>query len=497
MKKVIKVISVILCLCLLFSSCSGKNESEENSSGEGTNTNQQNTELENAVINGKVALPYNKTDGLNPFFARSYENLYICSLLFQPLYSVDKNYTANTVIAESINVTDNVATVRLRQGVSCKGASSITAEDVVYSFNMAKTSYAWADSLSEIVTAQATGMYAVTFTLTHKDIYVAGKLNFPVVKSGTADTETAIPSGSGNYYYTEDKLVNVHNSGKVISLISIGTRDSVENAMTIGAIDVFFNDMADCNYTTTTATEQDVQLNNMVYLGLNSKNGALDNYIRNAIAAKLDSDKIALSSYQGHATAMKLPFNPDCGLADEVTVIKTVGNKELANKIIDRCGYTRFSGKAKTNGAYTLSFSLIVNKENKFRVAVAYNIADSLNECGFLISVQCLPFDEYVQRIESGNFDMYLGEVRLDYTMDIGQFFNPQSPLSAGIDVEDEVSTEYLRYRAGEITPAEYYEVFEEQYPFVPVVFRKGYVLTSGDIKLSLKEMPYNLYSGL
>ena len=497
MKKAVKIISLVLCLCLLFSACSGEKGNEENSSDEEINTSLQNSETDNDGFNGNVALPYNKTDGLNPFFARSYENLYICSLMYQPLYSVDSGYSVNTVIAENLNVTDNTAMVRIRQGVSFKDASYITADDVVYSFNMAKESYAWAESLNEIVSAQAVGRYAVEFTLTHKDIYVAGKLNFPVVKAGTADTEDMIPMGSGNYYYVEDKLINTLNNKKILSLVSIGTRDSVENAMTIDAVDVFFNDMSNCNYTTTTATMQDVQLNNMVYLGLNSANGALNNTIRNAIAARLDSDKIALSSYQGHATAMKLPFNPQSGLANEVTAIKTAGDKELANKIIDRCGYTRYSGSAKTNGAYTLALSIIVNKDNKFRVAAAYNIADALNECGFLISVQSLPFDEYVQRIESGNFDMYLGEVKLDYTMDIGQFFNQNSMLSAGIDVDSEVATEYFRFRAGEITPAEYYEVFVEQYPFVPIVFRKGYVLTSDELKLNLKEIPYSLYSGL
>ena len=497
MKKAVKIISMVLCLCLLFSACSGKNGSDENPSGEEININQQNSGTENAGISGKVALPYNKTDGLNPFFARSYENLYICSLMYQPLYSVDSGYKVNAVIAENLNVTDNVAMIRIRQGVSCNGASSITADDVVYSFNMAKQSYAWADSLSGIISAQAVGMYSVEFTLTHKDIYVAGKLSFPVVKSGTADNEKSIPQGSGSYYYSEEKLVNSLNNKKILPLVSVGTRDSVENAMTVGTIDVFFNDMSDCNYTTTMATMQDVQLNNMVYLGLNDANGALNNNIRNAIAARLDSDKIALSSYQGHATAMKLPFNPNSSLTNEVTAIKTVGDKDLANKIIDRCGYTRYSGSAKTNGAYTLALSLIVNKDNKFRVAAAYNIADVLNECGFLVAVQSLPFDEYVQRIESGNFDMYLGEVKLDYTMDIGQFFNPESMLSAGIDVDGTAATEYLRYRAGEITPAEYYEVFAEQYPFIPVVFRKGYVLTSNEIKLNLKEVPYSLYSGL
>lgn len=497
MKKLIKIISLLLCLSMLFSACAGEKESEEIINNSEEVPNIETTEKTNKMGDGKVVLPYNETDGLNPFFAKSYENLYLSKLMFEPLYSTDSTYTVSAVIAETINVIDNVATVRLRHGVSCRGSSEITAEDVVYSFNMAKSSYGWSNSLKGVISAQAVGQYAVDFTLDYKDIYVAGKLDFPIVKVGTADVQTSVPTGSGDYYYLEGKLINVLNKEKTIALSPIGTNESAENAVNIGETDVFFSDLSDCEYSAVAGTSKDVLLNNMVYLGLNSSRGALNNYIRNAIAAKLDSEKIVVSSYQGHATAMKLPVNPESDLAGQITEIKTEGDIALANNIIDRCGYTGYSGKAKTNGAYTLSLSLMVNRDNKFRVAAAYNIADSLNECGFLVVVQPVSYSEYKQRIESGNYDIYLGEIKLDSTMDIGDFFREGNVLSSGINANELVATEYFRYRAGEIAAEEYYEIFIEYYPFVPVLFKKGYVAMSDDVKLTLKQMPYNLYSGI
>ena len=486
MKKTTRIVALILSVCLLFSACSGQKE-------DSSATSQQNS----SSYADKIALPYNEADGLNPYFAQSYENLYICALLFQPLYSTDSTYIAKGVIAESIQVTENIATVKIRQGVACKGFPAITADDVVYSFNKAKDSYAWGESLNGVKAAEAVGQYTVNFTLTHSDVYVYGKLDFPIVKSGTADDEDAIPTGSGSYYYSDSKIISVSDSGKAIRLSPIGTRESAENAITIGVTDVFFDDLSECNYTTTSLLKNDIQLNNMVYLGLNSENGALNRYIRNAIAARLDSDKIALSSYQGHAAPVKLPIDPASNLAGGVTAVNTVGDIELARNIIDRCGYTNDSGDAKTNGAYVLSFTLIVNKENKFRLAAAYNIADALNECGFLITVKPLPFEDYMAQIKAGTFDMYIGEVKLDYSMDVSGFFTEGNVLSAGIDVYEEVAKEYFKYRAGEITATTYYETFAEYYPFIPVVFRKGYVLTSNEIKLNLKGMPYSLYSGI
>ncbi len=498
MKKIIKIISLLLCLSLLFSACTGEKQKEETTvNSEETSNTEPTTVKPNKMGDGKVVLPYNKTDGLNPYFAKSNENLYLSKLLFEPLYSADSTYTVTPIIAETINVVDNVATVRLRHDVFCKGSSEITAEDVVYSFNMAKSSYGWSNTLKGIVSAQPVGQYAVDFTLEYKDIYVAGKLDFPIVKVGTADVQTAVPTGSGDYYYSKGKLVNVLNTNKVITLSPIGTNESAENAVNIGETDVFFKDLSNCDYTSVAGTSQDVLLNNMIYLGLNSARGALNNYIRNAIAAKIDSEKVVLSSYQGHGTAMKLPVNPESDLAGQIIKIKAEGDTLLANNIIDRCGYTRYSGKAKTNGAYTLSLSLIVNKDNKFRVAAAYNIADTLSECGFLIRVQAISFAEYKQRIELGNYDMYIGEIKLDNTMDISEFFRENSALSSGVNIKEPVATSYFKYRAGEITPEEYYEIFVEYYPFVPILFKKGYVATSDDVKLTLKQMPYSLYGGI
>ena len=80
---------------------------------------------------------------------------------------------------------------------------------------------------------------------------------------------------------------------------------------------------------------------------------------------------------------------------------------------------------------------------------------------------------------------------------DISQFFNDNSPLSSGIATSGLVAKEYYRYRAGEITPAEYYDLFTEYYPFIPILFRTGYVSTSGDLDLKLKQMPFSLYNNL
>lgn len=496
MKNGLKFIALLLCVVLLFSACK-KEENPQQTTESTTEEIMQNVVVENSAPkgDGKITLPFNESDGLNPFFVKSYENLYITQMLFDSLFVAESNYNIKNVIAKNISVNGNIATVTLRSDTYCRGSNPINANDVVYSFNLAKASYGWSGNLNGIASATVKSTYSVDFTLDYSDIYVAGKLTFPIVKEGTADIATAVPTGSGEYYFSENKLINIADSSKTISLYAISTRESAENTFKIGTTDVFFSDLSDCNYSGVTGNVQDIVLSNMVYLGLNSDRGALTKHIRSAIVTKIDTEEIVISSYQGHGVAVKMPVSPKSTIKNELTEIASKGNTELANQILDRCGYIRYSGNAKTNGAYLLTFSLIVNNDNKFRVAAAYNIADSLKEIGFLIRVEVLSYNDYQERISSGNYDMYIGEIKLDGTMDISAFFTENGFVSAGINKNEKAATEYFRYRAGEINAKEYYDIFIEEYPFVPLLFRTGYVVNSSDLTLELSEVPFSLYN--
>ncbi|MBR5191083.1 MAG: hypothetical protein IKW34_03530 [Clostridia bacterium] len=492
MKNAVKIIALLLCVTLLFSACGGNKPTPDESTTENPQENVSSDNGETAKGDGVISLPYNESDGVNPYFVKSNENIYICKMLFNSLFTVDEKYNIVPQIATSISVNGTTATVQLRTDAKCRGSQPINAYDVVYSFNLAKASYAWAGYLNGVASATAKSKFTVEFALDFSDVYVGAKLCFPITKEGTADIQTAVPTGSGEYYWLEKQLVNTADNSKKIKLYTIDTNKSSENAFKIGATDVFFSDLSDCEYIGVAGKTEEVTLNNMVYIGLNSNNGALNKYIRSAIAAQLNSEDVAVSSYQGHGKAVKMPVNPNASIYKDVQSVSAQGDTTLAQKIIDRCGYTRFSGKARTNGAYLLSFNLIVNKDNKYRVAAAYNIADNLNKIGFYVNVSLLSFADYNQRIAAGNYDMYLGEVKLDGSMDLSRFFNGN--LSAGIDKTGKAATEYFRYRAGLITAEEYYKIFSEEYPFVPVLFRNGYSVTSADVKTDLSKNPLDLY---
>ena len=65
MKRITKIISLLLCLCILFTSCAKEKEPEETTVPvENVDDVETTTEKANKMGDGKVVLPYNETDGL-------------------------------------------------------------------------------------------------------------------------------------------------------------------------------------------------------------------------------------------------------------------------------------------------------------------------------------------------------------------------------------------------------------------------------------------------
>ena len=499
MDRLFKFISVFLALILLLCACGKQAETEpSNNTGEENIQSEDNTQTGTQTEkSATVRLPFNETDGINPFFAKSYENLYLIRLLYSSLFSVTRSFEPEPLVAASINVNGKNATVTVKSGLECHGAANITPADVVYSFNLAKNSYAYSASLKSIDSAVVSGN-SVVFTSNFADSLVALKLTFPIVKENTADLQSDIPIGFGEYYFYENTLVSTNGAKPTISLTFVNTAETSSNAYKIGNTDILFNDLSDCNYTQLHGNFLPADINNMVYLGFNGNLGGLNKNIRSAIAVLLDSESIAQESYQGHAIACKAPCNPNSLLYKECgdIGISLSGDKKSAEQIIDRSGFTRYSGKALTNGAFVLSFSLIVNADNKYRVAAAYAIADTLNNAGFLIEVKPLSFADYSERIASGNYEMYIGETRLDYSMDLSEFFTEDGTLAGGIDGK-KTAKSYFNMRSGKISYEDFYKTFVENYPFVPIAFRTGAVFSSNNFDGDFSHFPYDLYYGV
>ena len=262
-----------------------------------------------------------------------------------------------------------------------------------------------------------------------------------------------------------------------------------------------FKDMSDSVYRHVSVDSSTVNMNNLVFLGINdSKEVLSSSAVRTAIYYAIDKKDIASSSYQGYATAAPLLFNPAFSELSGITNINFAesANADKAKSILTKTGYNKYAKDGSlTNGSQNLKVSLLVNSENSFRAAAANSIAEGLRSIGFSVTVDAVPLDKYNQKIASGDFDLYLGEIKLTENLDLRPFFSEKGSASKGIDFSLRAVTDYDAFCEGSIGLSEFLDSFLNDMPFVPVCYRSGFAAYKKGLKPDFSYSSDHLYAGI
>ena len=462
-----KLFSIILAVLTLISLCActdnpiiGDNEPSTDENGE-------------AVIGiDTLKLPYSRTDSLNPFLAESSVNIQLMSLLYDGLYTLDKSYNPVPCIAESCIAGATALNITLSPDAVFSDGTAITAQDVVFSFNLAKSSPAYSSRLSNFTAANASSANMLVMTLGSPDPYAAACLDFPVVKNFS---EGDLPLGSGRYtvektqdtYYlvVNTKKTDFNPKIKTVKLVAVNDGVSLAGSLEIGNITVFCDDLSGGEYARINAKTVEMGINNLVFLAFNSKSELMACVpLRRAINLIINRTQLADTAFQGHARIAYTPFNPDWEplLTKDLVISR---NPAGAQTLIDESGYDIASD----------NLSLLVNRDNPFKVEAAEFIAESLTAAGFDVTVRALGLDDYLQAVKDGEFDMYIGEIRLNNNMDLSALM-PGGSVSAGIPADCPSAARYKQLLEGGCELMDYINSFNEDLPFLPLCYRNAAV---------------------
>ena len=151
------------------------------------------------------ALPYLSGETADPITCIDGAQQTLGTLLYEGLFTLDPCFVPQLMLAESCSYDDAACryTVTLRQGVLFSDETELTARDVVYSLNRAKTSARYASRLADAVSISSSGSYTVIIQLSRDNAAFAARLDIPIVKSGTGGR--TYPIGTGPYYYLSDE----------------------------------------------------------------------------------------------------------------------------------------------------------------------------------------------------------------------------------------------------------------------------------------------------
>ena len=457
MKKTISIITAVIMLVLSLTACGGGDTTPGKNKKEPTTAAEQNT----------LKLAYSKNDSLNPMTAETSINFQITKLVFDGLYKLDGAYEPIPVVAKSAVVGSTLVSVTLNEFKFSDG-SDISVNDVISSFYQAKESSAYETRLRNISEAHIGSDNSVVFDLESPDPYALSCLDFPIVRN----SEEGFPLGCGRYSYQRDGeniylVVNSYRTDfdpifRTVNLEPIHESDSFESSLVIGNTAFSYNDLSSGTYSRMNANNVDIGINNFVYLGFN----LADEWfwmpeMRRAVSMCIDRELVATSGFRSHARPALTLFNPDWYATKEITVDSSV-NIAGAQELIKAAGIE----------PATREISILCNAENEFKTDAAEVIEECLEKAGFYVRVSALMKDAYVQAVKSGEYDIYIGEVRLNFNMDLSPVLTGSA--SYGIDEESATVLKYSDFLAGNCEIMDFINVCNEDMIYAPLCYRNG-----------------------
>ena len=433
-----------------------------------------------------LTLPYVSGETLDPVTATDTVQQTVGALLYEGLFALDQQFQPQPVLADSWEYDSQrlVWTIRIRADALFSDGSAVTAQDVAATLERARTSARYAQRLED-VTGVAARNGAVMIWLSRPLSTLPCRLDIPVVKSGTESR--AVPVGSGPYVFAQDDGGAYLTASTLwwqdaavplteIRLQHCKDRDSALYAFSSREIQLLVLDLTASDGTGVSGSGDYTEIPTpvMQFIGMNTRRTALeDPALRRALSAGIDRATLVSSCLLGQGTAAQLPASP--AYAGYDTALETPYDTAAYNRLLNAA----LGEQAEDETPLTLT--LLVNEESSFKVSAAQEIAMYLNTARLTVTVEAVPWDTFLTRLESGDFDLYYGECRLTADWDLTALLSTEGSLNYG-GWSDETTDRLLQaYRSNgaDANLVALWQQLLDTAPFAPICFKSVSVVTT------------------
>ena len=501
-----KTISILICILTAFCILSACKKSEELPSQE--TTAEEETTVLPAAEKG-ITLGYFEDKGFNPYKTDSPLNRNLLTLVYDSLFLVEDGYAVSPLIAEGFTNEGNKLTVTIKEELYFSDGSLVDPSDVVYSFNMAKDNSFYGKRLSNIKSATASDS-SVLFTLGREDIFAEGCLTFPIIRAG--DGGEKAPVGSGRYilekkdgaYFLKANEATTRKeemSTDRINLVPVSADEGELYLLQTGDLSYFFDDLSDGEYTKIGANMVKMPLNNLVFISFNSEGIFAEESLKKAVNLAIDRTGLCDRVYEGMYRKTKSVFNPDWHIAASVPVSENPYNIKEAEALLEKSGYIyAYSHNAyRSKNFEFLKVKLLVCSDTEAKLSLAKEIKKALEGIGIGVELHEKEYSEYISSLKSGDFDLYVGEIKLSPNMSLAPFFSSGGSASYGADTDSVAAKAYFDFTEGAIDISTFVQVFDSTLPFIPLCYRDGMAYYSRELSYEGNANEYepfkNVYS--
>ena len=457
----------------------------------------------------EFALACYPSAGFHPITGANRTNLSLAGLVYEGLFELDGAFRFHGVLCASHAVSEDglTWTFRLRQDACFSDGSPLTAAQVVSSLETARASALYAPRFTDIASVAAAEDGAVTVTLTRPNGALPALLDIPIVK------ETGgVPLGTGPYVLTGGESWRLEANGlwrqgaenlplEAIPLRAIQEADDLIRAFDTRDVTLVSTDLTGTNSLGFSGSFDtvDYPTSVMLYVGFNTASGPCASAaVRQALLRSFDRGAAATVSLSRHAQPAALPAAPASALYDETLAGGLDYDTQAAAELLEQAGYSRTDGVWQRRGV-PLTLTLAAPSNNPHRLAAAELLAASLSDAGIGAELEALAWDDYLRALEAGDFDLYLGEVRLTGDFDLTALITPGGALNYGRYSSAQAVSLHDAFRAASGSArvqaaARLYEHLAQEPPFAVICFKNWSVLVQWNQASGLTPTQQNLF---
>ena len=384
----------------------------------------------------ELTLTYYADRSMNPFQSSDFTNRALFSLLYQSLFVVDRSYDVVPVLCSRYQVSEDMKTytIYIEENATFSDGSAVTIQDVLASYRAAQASDYYKGRFTHIAEIVTEGD-AIVFRLSTPMEHLTMLLDVPIVKA--SQTGADLPLGTGPYTFngaiTSAYLSRVTEwwcanradlavTAASIHLIPAESPSQIRDQFQFYDLDVVCANPCSDLYADYRCDFElwDCENGEMIYLACNVAYREIfsSDALRSVLTYAIDRDTLTEKYYQGFARAVTLPastYFPEysTGLAAKYEYDPDRFTAALA-------GITLPADKLQ----------LLVNSDDTLRLQVAREIAASLTQLGLPTVTAEVGSRDFAERVQIGNYDLYLGCTRLSSNMDLTAFFAPNGSLN-------------------------------------------------------------------
>ncbi len=442
--------------------------------------------------------------GFNPYVADDTVTQQDATLLFEPLVAITPDLDLAYRMAQNVDNSGLLVTIQMRSGCFFADGSNVTAEDAAASLNAARVSSLYSARFSNVTDVTVEGS-AVCITLAQPDSLFAYLLDIPVLRAD--EVGLARPTASGRYTYGADESALILNSRAAfpdggpaeIALETVSGADALVSGLAVGSVDLYVLSDDSTETTSINAVETYYRNNDLIYLGVNA--GATNPLCatpegRCLLSTLVNRNDLASKAYYSRAYAATGVINNYYPCVKGRQTILSSADASPLESTMTALGYTRADdGSFQNAKKEPAAVRLLVYTGSSYKRYTAQLLQEQLQANGIRVDItEAASFDDYLAAVQSGQFELYIGEVKLYNNIDLSPFWSGQA--SYGLAPSETLLAAYSSFRQNSGTAGDFEAAFASEMPFIPLLWHSGTVVTSrrvSGVDASLSSAFYSL----